>query len=306
MPHLTQTSSLGTHALISRLKLLIRNHATQHSPNPTPASPTTLDTMISAQPEEFWTDLAARICFAAPTNSRAQMTVTAQNNSLGPYAVYESKATDVHVRFARDSKNNADENQDSHDAIVLRIPGWVRERAAEVWFEGSGAIPGDDDSLVSVILSTLIKVPIDSRAAVARNIVFVGGGAMFCGIPERCEADLRSFGGDNGEFVISGGRGGAGKRGGGGGGGRMYRFDEVRRLVREKIAVARPVFPANILAWVGGSLAGSLKMTQKELRRDEYVALREAERAQCVPDWGRLAPPEDADTNEAAAEDSEK
>lgn len=91
---------------------------------------------------------------------------------------------------------------------ALLIPGWVRERAAEVLFE-----PSDEDelNLVDMILTTLIKVsrgglrraalfsiwrldpsqlPIDLRASLARNIYVVGGTAMLPGLAHRLRVEV--------------------------------------------------------------------------------------------------------------------
>jgi actin-related protein 10 len=64
----------------------------------------------------------------------------------------------------------------------LLIPGWIRERAAEVLFEG-----GDEDelSLVEMILRTLIKLPVDLRIPLASNIYISGGTAMLPGLVHR-------------------------------------------------------------------------------------------------------------------------
>ncbi|KAJ3090322.1 hypothetical protein HK100_007487 [Physocladia obscura] len=304
IPHLTKCAPLGAHALVSRLKELIKNHAIQETPQQT--DPTKIDQLLSSAElsEDFWTDLAARICFVSPTNSRIQMSVTARNNSLGNYAVYDSdKVTDVtitvpvrHVNIqatgqldgedvqSATSKNPEEEEPTyTEDAVKLKIPGWVRERAAEIWFEGSGTTPGEDDSLVSLILDGLVKLPIDTRTAVASNIVLTGGGAMVVGLHTRLEHDLRSVGDGGGSAVVSGflvndGRGG--KRGA------LHRFDEVRRLVREKMGVVRTVFQPNLLPWIGGSLSGAVKMTMSELSRENYQSDRDL---YAVPDWTRLS-----------------
>ncbi|KAL8286464.1 hypothetical protein RQP46_004481 [Phenoliferia psychrophenolica] len=57
----------------------------------------------------------------------------------------------------------------------IQIPGWVRERAAEVLFE-----PGTEDerSLTEVILEALLRLPVDLRRPLASSILVVGGTAM--------------------------------------------------------------------------------------------------------------------------------
>jgi actin-related protein 10 len=71
------------------------------------------------------------------------------------------------------------------DSIV--IPGWIRERAAEVLFES-----GDEDelSLVDMILRTLLKLPIDLRTTLASNIYISGGTAMLPGLAHRIRKEV--------------------------------------------------------------------------------------------------------------------
>ncbi|UZJ52066.1 hypothetical protein CBS101457_001386 [Exobasidium rhododendri] len=71
----------------------------------------------------------------------------------------------------------------------ILIPGWIRERAAEVLFEG-----GDEDelSLVEMILNALVKLPVDLRIQLAANIYIVGGTAMLPGLSHRLRIELIS------------------------------------------------------------------------------------------------------------------
>ncbi|KAG7089391.1 hypothetical protein E1B28_011079 [Marasmius oreades] len=70
---------------------------------------------------------------------------------------------------------------------TLIIPGWVRERAAEILFE-----PGDVDekSVAEVILDALLKVPLDLRKTMASSILVVGGTPMLPGFIIRLHSEL--------------------------------------------------------------------------------------------------------------------
>jgi actin-related protein 10 len=70
---------------------------------------------------------------------------------------------------------------------TLIMPGWVRERAAEVLFEGGDV---DEASIAEVILDALLKVPIDLRRLMAASIVLTGGTAMLPGFIPRLHAEL--------------------------------------------------------------------------------------------------------------------
>lgn len=70
---------------------------------------------------------------------------------------------------------------------TLVIPGWIRERAAEILFE-----PGDVDekSVAEVILDALLQVPLDLRKTMASSILAVGGTAMLPGFIIRLYSEL--------------------------------------------------------------------------------------------------------------------
>lgn len=80
---------------------------------------------------------------------------------------------------------------------VLRIPGWLRERAADVLFHSTSPdmnqIPEEEDeslSVVEVVLECLWKLPIDLRKPLAANLVVCGGGAMLPGFITRLKTEL--------------------------------------------------------------------------------------------------------------------
>ncbi|KAJ3026919.1 UNVERIFIED_CONTAM: hypothetical protein HDU68_004843 [Siphonaria sp. JEL0065] len=283
---LVKMAPLGGKALIERFKMLIKNHASVKTSDDIPPSTATttdptiqLNQILDSQPEQFWHNLVAQTILVAQTASRMDLVETAQRNPLGQYAIYDNpQSKDVSVRVPYNAST-----------AILTIPGWVRERATEVWFEGAGTVSSEDDSLVSLVLDMLVKCPLDIRTDLASGLVFTGGCAMVPGVMTRVETDLKSVGGDGAFLLISDGRTG-GKRAA------VHRFDEVRRLVRDRIKVLRSVFGANLLAWVGGSLSGSLKMGVKELVREDYLS---EGGEYLVPDWSQL---EDSDEVVASEE----
>lgn len=69
----------------------------------------------------------------------------------------------------------------------IRIPGWVRERAAEVLFEGGDV---DEGSVAEIILDALLDVPVDLRKTLAGSILVAGGTAMMPGFIPRLHSEL--------------------------------------------------------------------------------------------------------------------
>ncbi|KAH7868394.1 fungal-specific actin related protein [Lentinula edodes] len=70
---------------------------------------------------------------------------------------------------------------------TIIIPGWIRERTAEVLFEGGDV---DEGSLAEIILDALLKVPVDLRKTLASSILIVGGTSMLPGFIPRLHVEL--------------------------------------------------------------------------------------------------------------------
>ncbi|EJD49546.1 actin-like ATPase domain-containing protein [Auricularia subglabra TFB-10046 SS5] len=156
---------------------------------------------------------------------------------------------------------------------TLIVPGWVRERAAEVLFEGGDV---DESSIAEVVLDSLLKVPVDLRKQMAMTIVVSGGTAMLPGFIPRLHHEI------------------------------LKRLEEPvhhhphepptprRRPIYDPYASLRPLarfisilnnpqpppdsvragkapaFTPAILPWLGGSLAGALKTGGEEITRERW------------------------------------
>ncbi|RDB26426.1 Actin-related protein 10 [Hypsizygus marmoreus] len=185
-----------------------------------------------------------------------------------------SSATDLHMRVKPPPSQSTGTGQGT-----LIIPGWIRERAAEVLFEGGDV---DESSLAEVILDALLKVPVDLRKTLASSILISGGTAMLPGFIPRFHAELvRAL-----EPLSPSPR-------------RPTRPDRPPPPQYDRYASLRPLLPyfailnnpsppqpmsdrarANAgkapaftpatLSWVGGSLAGSLKTGGVEVAREKW------------------------------------
>ncbi|KAJ7126832.1 actin-domain-containing protein [Mycena epipterygia] len=162
---------------------------------------------------------------------------------------------------------------------TLIIPGWVRERTAEVLFEGGDV---DESSVAEVILDSLLKVPVDLRKTLASSILVVGGTSMLPGFIPRLQYELlRAVAPPTTPSRHS------------------TRPDRPPLPQYDPYAALRPLLPyfailnnpsppaatsaravANAgkapafspatMAWVGGSLAGSLKTGGVEINREQW------------------------------------
>ncbi|KAF7327962.1 Fungal specific actin related protein [Mycena kentingensis (nom. inval.)] len=194
---------------------------------------------------------------------------------------------------------------------TLIIPGWIRERAAEVLFEGGDV---DERSLAEIILDSLLKVPVDLRKTLASSILVAGGTAMLPGFIPRLQQELiRALAPPTRErdrpvydpygslrqllpyFAILNNPNPRQTQGTSG----------SRALAN---AGKAPAFTPATMAWVGGSLAGALKTGGAEVNREQWdmvdaerdagdvdVSMEredEQERKQLIlPDWTRSALP---------------
>lgn len=93
-----------------------------------------------------------------------------------------SSASDILMRVDPPPAQNAGTGQGT-----LRIPGWVRERAAEVLFDGGDV---DEGSVTEVLLDALLRVPVDLRRALAGSILVVGGTPMLPGFIPRLQNEI--------------------------------------------------------------------------------------------------------------------
>jgi actin-related protein 10 len=178
-----------------------------------------------------------------------------------------STATDLHMRVVPPVSQ-----QTGTGRGTLIIPGWVRERAAEVLFEGGDV---DESSVAEVILDALLKVPLDLRKTMVSSILITGGTAMLPGFIPRLHAELLRA---TAPLNISSTRSRP----------TYDRYASLRPLVphfailnnpspvpsssaRANVNAGKaPAFTPATMAWVGGSLAGALKTGGVEVAREKW------------------------------------
>jgi len=109
---------------------------------------------------------------------------SSENHLQGIANLYKrhSRATPIHMRVVPPQHQRT-----STGPGTLIIPGWIRERAAEVLFEGGDI---DESSLAELVLDVLLKTPIDLRKTLACSILVTGGTAMLPGFIQRLQAEI--------------------------------------------------------------------------------------------------------------------
>ncbi|KAF8905070.1 fungal-specific actin related protein [Gymnopilus junonius] len=209
---------------------------------------------------------------STPTNEKPLGEVHLQ--ALASLYKRHSTATDIQMRVMPPPSQ-----QTGTGRGTLIIPGWIRERAAEVLFEGGDV---DESSLAETILDALLRVPRDLRKTLVSSILVSGGTAMLPGFIPRLHAEIvlaLNPPSASSRYLTSPGRPALPP---------YDKYGSLRPLLphisilnnpspplpaSERAganAGKAPAFSPATLAWVGGSLAGSLKTGGVEVARDKW------------------------------------
>lgn len=195
-----QTTPLAGRRFASHLRSLLLLFGTYTPPPPTLSGPFTFHVLPSAQkdiPQGVLTDLVVediktRCCFVGHSLDEEQVAIPGESDTVlmppssglpfgssstpvegssnlkkqqSPFQALEalytrhSNAKPLRIRVDPPAGEKTDTGQGT-----LFIPGWVRERAAEVLFEGGDV---DESSVAEVVLDALLKVADDSKIAKA-------------------------------------------------------------------------------------------------------------------------------------------
>ncbi|KAJ3159888.1 Actin- protein 10, partial [Irineochytrium annulatum] len=240
--HFVTTIPKAGDSLTARLKLLIRGHGVLLPETP---HHTLTDHMIETIAPEVWEDMKSRVCFVG--KFPRQEDVSGDNREQAypyrermiPYTIYKSEARKVEWRLGPGEK--------------VVIPGWVRERAAEVLFEGDE----DGDSVASIALDAVLKCPPDIRAEIVQNILLVGGTSMLPGFQSRLMEHMA--------HILE----------------ERPAYSRAKRLA-PRLKFARTIFTRNC------SIVGALKTTGIEVTREAFARDKKIP-DWTVQDWGNGA-----------------
>ncbi|WWD20116.1 hypothetical protein CI109_104591 [Kwoniella shandongensis] len=200
-----------------------------------------------------------------------------------------SSATDMIFKVSPTSKN---EPRDMGCGTVI-VPGWVRERAAEVLFEDDEE--EEDKSIPRTILDCLLKLPIDLRPTLVSSMLITGGTPSLPGLVPRLRISLLQHllppPTDLSTLAPASPLDSPASR--------IAEMKQWRKRKDEpyrdmyglarKLAILNdpapldgpeastggkaPRWVPSLMSWVGGSLAGSLKTSSPELLRETYDTL---------------------------------
>lgn len=131
---------------------------------------------------------------------------------------------------------------------VIKIPGLLREVAFEALF------PEDYDylGLPYIILDSILKCPVDTRKALAENILLIGGQASVPGITSRLLNELLKA---------------------------MHSDYYKDRLFIQEVKFHTAPAKSNFTAWLGGSIYSSTDCISNSISRENYL------KCPRIPDW---------------------
>ena len=167
----------------------------------------------------------------------------------------------------------------------LIIPGWIRERAAEVLFEQDPI--GEAHDIPRLILGVLRNLPIDIRRPLISSILVVGGTASLPGFIPRISSTLRQHLNRALEGNIDAETSRQTLKIWKGSGSEPF---AVLHELRDKVAIlndpsplavegggpasgSTPRWKPSLMSWVGGSLAGALKTSAPPMLIEDYDTL---------------------------------
>ncbi|KAI8974498.1 actin family [Pilobolus umbonatus] len=255
------TTPLSGKSLTGRLQSLLYEHGRFIPPSnlhlslaPQSTIPKTLLTT------ELLEDIKTRVLFCSPlmiNQEKGQSTVDA-------YKTF-STATDLYYPISLPDGTRAN----------LLIPGWIRERAAEILFEGDE----DEPSIPQSILNSLLRVQPDLRKPLISSLLLIGGTSLLPGFQSRLKHELLRIMRDPEDYekrkyqpLL-----------------RLHKF--IRFIDNPEEKGAGRVFMNNVRGWIGGSLVGSMKISGEEITKDKFPS--------GITDWsiGNWSPIMEKDTN---------
>ncbi|ORY02870.1 actin-domain-containing protein [Basidiobolus meristosporus CBS 931.73] len=214
--HSIQTTPLAGKLLTKHLRTLINSYCyVTPLQSPLERLPVTEEILTPALLEEIKT----RLLFVSPIkpiNDSAQ---------AGPHDVADFEERYAHSSLAADIEYCIPGT--TKEPMKLFVPGWVRERAAELLFEGDE----DERSLVWCILDCLLKLQPDLRGPLATSILVIGGTSMLPNFQPRLHQEIVRALQDLPKYKTLAG------------------LAERLRFLDEK---SGRIFPSNTRGWVGG------------------------------------------------------
>ncbi|ESN97352.1 hypothetical protein HELRODRAFT_187347 [Helobdella robusta] len=136
--------------------------------------------------------------------------------------------------------------------LILKIPGKIREETCELLFDRDDG----DISLVTLIINSILKCPIDTRRELMENIVLMGGTTMLPGFKARVMNELKAT---------------------------VQEARYKEKFGKESVFKMHTApCKENCTGWLGGALFGTLEIVLgvRSLTQEQYLSSNKH-----IPDW---------------------
>ncbi|CAH1763850.1 15120_t:CDS:2 [Entrophospora sp. SA101] len=174
-----KTTPLAGRALTKRLKDLLSTYGSMIIPPSTSLVPVHGKYLTHAVLE----DIKTRFIFVSPIMVSASSIGIAEKTDVEDMErKYASVSSSTEILYPITISKNGRERQIG----TLVVPGWIRERCAEVLFEGDE----DESSVVGCALECLLKTPIYLRKELASSILLIGGTALLPNFQSRFAQEI--------------------------------------------------------------------------------------------------------------------
>lgn len=225
-----QTIPFAGKAIESRIKTQLMEHGTISIPEQQHEAVSSVPDVIT---EEILEDIKVRCCFVTEY-SRGQQ-------------IQDVTMRGAHANTLPPPPPDTDYPLDG--GSLLNVTGRLREHTCEVLFEQDN----DETSIATLMLESLVKCPIDTRKALASNVLVIGGTAMMPGFYHRLQLELTNL---------------------------LKKPVYSQQLGVKNFKFHKAPAKENYTAWLGGALIGALEtLPAKSLSRDVYLQKGK------LPDW---------------------
>ncbi|KAK4328681.1 hypothetical protein Pmani_000928 [Petrolisthes manimaculis] len=226
-----QALPLGAHSVHSSLSELLLDRAMTICEG---GEEQRLSAVMDELPDKILEDITVRTCFASTVERSNRLQNNKYDRSIEPPPPPPS------IQYPLSG---------SH---IMTIPGTVREMAAEVLFEQDR----DNLCIPTMILNAIISCPVDTRKALAENLLFIGGLAELKGLKHRILAEVRAL-------VTT------------------PAYSTLLPSISFKLHT--PPAKDNYVSWLGGAILGATEaVVIRSVSREQYLSRG------CVPDWCNL------------------
>eukprot|EP00842_Homolaphlyctis_polyrhiza_P004062 jgi/Hompol1/4657/HPOL_001520-RA len=291
----SRTIPLAGYAVTQRLKKLIYEHGSivaggsSRTGSTDSIAPHQATALLNRLPESFWEDIKARVVVAidrytssaisrpssqtAATAAAANANRRASSTTVAAEPASSAEQHQLQQDLQQDPQRSTEltsPSQSMHPIShlvsqkmmeiemgtgqILQFPDWIRDAVIDVLFEGDE----EGDSMQSCLLKSLMKCPSSIRLDLVKNVLVTGGTFSVPGLDNRLKHHVQHLVDEDREFA------------------------SAKALALNFDYIFSPFQPA-LRVWIGGSLAGAVKMKANfELTREDFL------NDSRVPDWSQM------------------